>query len=97
VGGAADVGAGVRVGGRGVTVAVAVGVTVAVAGASVGGGGTTSVAVASKVGVVEGMGEPVAVGVHVGCSAGSRASSVEVGSGGLNGLNATRGWMKMIA
>jgi len=97
VGGVADVGAGVRVGGRDVAVGGIVGAVVAVGGASVGGGGTTSVAVALDGGVAVGTGELTSVGVQVGWRVGSAAENVAGGSGGLNGLNATRGFRKMIA
>lgn len=93
---AVDVAVRVGVAGRGVALGVTVGMAVAVGGAIVVGG-MTRVAVAVSVGVAEDVGALVAVGVHVGGSIVSTATSVEVGNGGLKGLNATRGLMKMMA
>jgi len=86
----------VGVGGRGVALGADVGRVVAVGGGTVGAT-TTRVAVGASVDVVDGVGAPVTVGVHVGGSIGNTASTVAVGKGGLKGLNATRGLMKMIA
>lgn len=86
-----------RVGGRGVAVGEVVSAMVAVGDGSVGSGWMTSVAVAVDVGVVVGDGEGTAVGVQVGGSVNRAAMNVAVGSGGLNGLSATRGLKKIIA
>ena len=86
-----------RVGGRGVAVGETVGGLVAVERGSVGTGGTTSVAVAVDVGVVINVGELASVGVQVGWRMGNPVMKVAVGRGGLNGLNAMRGFTKIIA
>jgi len=81
------VGTGVRVTGRGVMVGTGVAVCV---------GGGVNVGVAVRVAVCVGVAVcvDVGVGVHVGGKVGTRATSVGV-TGGLKGLKAIRGLMKM--
>ncbi len=83
--GVAVAGATVRVGVRGTLVGVFVGTLV---------GEGTSVGVDVAVGAAVGIGVSVSTGVHVGGDSVAAAKRVGEGSGGLKGLNATRGFRK---